>query len=216
MSEKRDGRGHFAKDISGQRFGRLVVVRRDGFRNKRAQWLCVCDCGNQSVANGPNLKNGHTVSCGCRKRETRNTGTHGLSMSKEYKSYQLMRARTGNKRNIGYADYGGRGIKCRYESFEQFYADVGPKPTACHSLGRINNDGDYGPGNCRWETAGEQANNKRNTRLIEFNGERMSCKQWSQLYGLKRRTLAYRLDNGWPVALALSTPLGTLRRGRDV
>ena len=149
-------------DITNHSFGRLFVDSYAGGH----KWNCKCECGSAKVVRGINLRSGNTESCGCLKRETmvkRNT-THGMYGTTEYSSYQQMRKRCYYKEDISYHNYGGRGITVcdRWlESFEDFYSDMGDKPSHQHSLDRIDNEGNYSPSNCKWSTKSEQALNQR-------------------------------------------------------
>lgn len=158
-----------AVDITGQKFGLWTVVARAPKRKQgNAIWWCRCECGAENAVSGGELKAGLSKSCGCRRAECNRLKaakhvTHGLSHTPEYTCWGSMRHRCRNPKSSKYADYGGRGISVceRWNSFENFLADMGRRPTPAHSLDRINNDGNYEPGNCRWATPKEQMNNRR-------------------------------------------------------
>ncbi len=160
-------------DLLGQSFGRLTVVKRNpNSPAGKARWLCSCQCGGQVEVLGASLLNGRSKSCGCLKDErTAEMGRensqrlvrHGMSKTPAHVRWRSLKDRCFNPRNKHYKDYGARGITVceRWLVFENFYADMGEAPEG-KSIDRINNDGDYEPGNCRWATPQEQIDNRRN------------------------------------------------------
>lgn len=202
---------HFFVDLTGKRFGRLTVVRYDGKRGKQCYWLCKCDCGNTTTVQTNRLKSGKTRSCKCIQRETRVQMNlrHGMSKSGEYGSWVSIRARCCNKNSRVYHRYGGRGIRvCKrwMNSFDNFLADMGKKPTAEHTIERRNGKGHYCPSNCYWATRVEQANNKSNNHLILAFGKTMTLSQWSREYGVSTYTIRNRIQAGWGNDRAVSEP----------
>jgi hypothetical protein len=213
------------QDLTGMRFSRLVVkVRVANKVNKSgkpvAQWLCVCDCGNEKVVRSASLNNGSVRSCGCLRNETaaanarRFNVKHGLSNTRIYGIWAKMLCRCYCTTNKDYAKYGVRGILvCQdWLDFNKFYEWAmrnGYQDTL--SLDRVDNDGIYSPQNCRWATLKQQANNTRQTIKITFQGETKSIAQWAETLGLPAERLYKRRERGCAPELILS--LRRLRGG---
>ena len=140
-----------------------------------------------------------------------NNFIHGMSKTSTYKSWEAMIQRCSNASLKSYKNYGGRGISVCYEwtKFEKFYADMGIKPNGC-SIDRIDVNGNYDKLNCRWSSMKQQNRNRRNNRLIEFNGETMCINEWAESLGINKRTLLNRLTNGWEIKKALTHPVRQL------
>lgn len=206
-----------SKDLTGGRFGYLVVESRDLTRGcKPLRWLCKCDCGNTSVVHGSSLRTGNTRSCGCLYRRAigDRARTHGLSQSSFYSVWNGMMARCYNPQSPNYSYYGGRGISvCEMwrKSILNFIEDMGPRPEGT-TLDRIDNNGNYGPGNCRWATRGEQSVNKRTSRVITAFGKTQCLREWAEEKGIHKGTLQARLRRGMPIEIALTAPAMDLKQ----
>lgn len=198
-------------DLTGREFERLRVIERaENAKNGRVQWLCECRCGNMVIVRASDLMN-RVKSCGCLRKETavangKTQTTHGLRNTKLYKEWIGIKTRCYNKNAPGYKDYGGRGITMCDEWLNDFMAfytwamEAGYDETAPRgecTLDRRENNGPYSPENCRWITNTEQQNNKRNNRLITFDGRTQTVPQWSMETGINQSTIHSRLNNGW-------------------
>jgi hypothetical protein len=210
-------------DRSGQRHGRLVALRP--LRKVGDQdifWECRCDCGNAHIVRGASL-GVSTKSCGCLKLEvaselltrlgapTRIKPRHGhaaLNQTPTYHSWNSMKMRCVNRRSGGFTNYGARGISYdpRWESFDNFLADMGERPKGCQ-LNRIDNNGGYCKANCEWTTPLRNMNNRRNTHFVEYRGEKVALADLARSCGLKYITLRKRIEAGWGVDAAASLPL---------
>ncbi|HVI27483.1 hypothetical protein [Hansschlegelia sp.] len=165
-------------DLTGRRFGRLTALALATTGSGGRSWQCVCDCGGEKIVRTEYLRSGETKSCGCllssapREQFT----THGMSKHRRgegYVSWTGMKDRCLNPNNREYARYGARGIRVcdRWLRFENFIADMGMRPSPHHSLDRIDPNGDYEPGNCRWATALTQGRNTRRALKLVVNGK---------------------------------------------
>lgn len=195
------------KDETGNVYGKLTVLGYAGKSLKShtgSYWNCRCECGTELVVVGVTLRNGKTRSCsaGC------GMTTHGMKGTPEYRCWNDMKARCGNPDHSGFSGYGERGIRvCDQwlESFDNFFDDMGTRPFNGASIGRIDNDGNYEPGNVRWETGEQQHNNKRTSHYITHDGITLTVTQWARRIGIHPNTLFERLSDGWSVEKALTT-----------
>ena len=193
-------------DLTSQKFGRLIVVERAGRRNGRTRWKCKCACGKNVIVDAYCLKSANTQSCGCLHRDlciARST-KHGMARTPTYRSWWAMRQRCRHKSQSSYPNYGGRGILIceRWDKFSAFLADMGQRPYG-HTLDRIDNFGNYEPGNCKWSTRLQQASNTRRNFNITFNGQTLTCSEWERRLGAGAGTLKSRLYRGWPLEKAM-------------
>lgn len=197
-------------DIAGEKFNSLTAIKYVG-KNKHGQpmYEFICDCGKTIITRVSYVKIGHTKSCGCLKiKNTKIANTiHGQARNenttREYVAWQEMKKRCTNKELKAYKDYGGRGISvCEkwLNSFEEFYKDMGSRPSKYHSLDRIDNNGNYEPNNCRWATKIEQASNCRSNHWIEYNNEKHTIAQWSRIFETKPNTIIDRVRKNIPLS----------------
>lgn len=134
---------------------------------------------------------------------------HGMSRTSEHNTWKTMKQRCCNPNSKAFSRYGGNGITIceRWKSFDNFYADMGPKPSASHSVDRIDGSKGYCPENCRWATPKEQSQNRAFVRMVTFQGETLCLTDWASKVGIDFKTLYSRLSYGWSIELALTTPI---------
>ncbi len=206
----------------GDTFGRWEVIQGKG-NNRRGlkTWLCRCECGTEKTVTSQSLKSGGSKSCGCLQREAvkkRNT-THGCTaggrQTRAYRAWAAMIGRCCSEGNKYFKGYGGRGIRVcdRWRnSFVNFREDMGDPPAGL-TLERINVNGNYEPGNCKWATRQEQNANRRSTKLITHNGKTQCIAHWERELGFRRATINQRLRAGWSIEEALK--IGTVSQFRS-
>ncbi len=209
-------------DITGATFGRLTVVGRGQNVAGRASWRVICACGNATTVMGKDLRRGHTQSCGCLQKERSAEASRARIRARApakkhplHATWKHMKRRCSSPLSPDYRLYGARGIRVceRWRSFRAFVDDMGPRPDGA-SLDRIDPDGNYEPGNCRWATPAQQAQNRSCSRLprelrcapLTFGGETMDWKEWAARLGLHPSAISQRLRKGWDVERAFTTP----------
>ncbi len=202
-------------DLTGKIIGRWTVLHRvENNSRGHTQWLCRCSCEDKTekVVIGIVLRDKRSQSCGCKKEEYVGEGNpnyrHGhatAGITKTYYAWSSMLSRCHNPKNNHYHLYGGRGIiVCeRWHIFANFLEDMGEAPEDS-SLDRINNNDIYKPGNCRWATDIQQANNRRNNRLVTMNGITKTITQWTDYLKISPGTVYSRLYRGWDIIDALT------------
>ena len=161
--------------------------------------VCRCHCGTKKKFWTSNVKSGKSKSCGCLQRRK-----VPIEIAR---TFSLMRYRCNTATSPDYPRWGGVGIELRYQTVEQFYEDVGDKPTPQHSIDRIDNKGHYEPGNCRWATAKEQMNNRKRNHIITYKGRTQTLKQWCDELGLRYGTVSERIRRSWSYTDAFEKPV---------
>lgn len=191
-----------AKELTGDKFGRLFVLGRAPRTGGRILWHCLCECGAKKITDSKSLRTGKTSSCGCARK------LHGQSNSPLHKVWISMRERCSNPKSRSYKHYGARGIKVceRWNDFELFLSDMGPRPPN-HSIERNDNDGHYEPLNCRWATQAEQTSNTTRSRHLTAGGKTMTLAQWARQLDSSSTAILNRLKLGWTAEQACLTPI---------
>lgn len=210
-------KGHYlhknAKEMAGCTFGDWTVLHRSDKTNRTGQvrWVCRCACGVERDVIGTTLRNGTSTGCGCRtfRQFAAALVTHGLSNTPEHRIWIAMRARCRNPTTTKWTIYGGRGITVdpRWNDFATFLKDMGPRPSARHSIERRDGNLGYTPENCYWATITQQNRNTARNRFLTYEGETMTIAEWAERKGMSYGALSNRIKDGWSVVDALSIPV---------
>lgn len=206
-------------DLTGQRFGRLTVIKRAPNKGRRTVWLCECDCGTEKEIRQEDLRSNKTVSCGCYLHER--ITKHGMSEESIYRTWASMKDRCLNANGASYERYGAknRTVCEKWREFEPFYEYVSKLPhfgEDGYTLNRINNNGNYEPGNVEWATDIQQMNNMSANHLLEYRGSVHTVTEWARIKGLPIECFRNRISRGWSVEKALETPVKTKTSKRCV
>ena len=199
------------RDLTAQRFGRLIVIERvENDKNNNAKWLCLCDCGIKKAIMRNYLVSGKTQSCGCLRKElsAARLTTHGKTNTRTYGIWTAMKKRCESSYDSSYESYGGRGIKVceEWHEFESFYNWAITNGYADNlSIDRKDTNGNYEPSNCRWASDKVQANNKTNNHMLTHKGKTQTMSMWCDDLGIPRRRLENRIRRGWSTQRALTT-----------
>ncbi len=191
--------------ISGEVFGRLTVIceapKRHGNPHRRV--TARCNCGVVGDYEMFQLRSGHTQSCGCRDSERRTTHGHAKNNSRTYRSWAAMKSRCRTDRLV--ECYSAKGVTLceRWRSFEMFLADMGERPEGM-TIDRIDPNGNYEPGNCRWATPFQQAINRTNSHRLTAFGRTMTIMEWSKETNIPFQTIRHRILRGWNDERAVS------------
>lgn len=200
------------EDLTGRKFDRLTVVEFSGkTKQRKIQWKCLCECGNETIVTADRLRSGGTKSCGCLRKEKFHHTTHGKRNTRIYRIWRNMLNRCGCKSHTEYHRYGERGITVcdEWKDFVIFYnwaMSHGYRDDL--SIDRIDVNGNYCPENCHWATTKEQTRNTRRNRILEYKGKSQCVADWEAETGIHRSLIRQRIDIlGWSVEKALSTPV---------
>lgn len=203
-------KGNRFKDLTNIRFGKLLAISpvRKPY-NKKYYWECICDCGKKTIVLSSNLTRQNSTSCGCARGNIGELTTkHGMTKTRMFKIWTGVRKRCTNPRCKSYKNYGGRGIilSPKWNNFIHFYNDMKEGYADDLSLDRIDHNGNYEPGNCRWATQKTQNRNRRNNHIVVCENQHKTLAEWSELSGVNYTVIAYRIKNGWDIKKAIYTP----------
>ena len=207
------------EDLTGREFGLLTVISRyiDESRN-RPLWVCRCLCGGTAICLSENLRQGASTSCGCKKVKANKERGHGFSKTPTYKIWKAMKERCYRPSAINFPDYGGRGISVcdRWkDSFQNFLADMGERPSKKHSIERKDNNGNYCKENCVWAQKIQQIRNRSNTLTLLCRGETRPIAEWAEISGVPYNIIRQRIHLlGWNAERAIFTPQRPMRNWR--
>ena len=200
------------RNHAGIRYGSIVAIKPVGKIGKSIAWLYQCDCGEQGVARSSSLPAKTRCAKCAREQQAQKITIHGETINPKrsslYNTWLSIRQRCNNPKHLSYKDYGGRGIKLceRWNSFDMFKLDVGEKPAPHMQINRIDNNGNYEPGNVEWATPSQNSNNRRSSRLIEYKGKAMTLRAWCDELGLSYPLMKQRMVKKWDVEIAFTTP----------
>lgn len=200
------------KNLTGHRFERITVLSFCEIRNHAVYWNCICDCGAKTIVKGSNLLSGRTKSCGCYQKDAAKEfmTKHGQTDSRLHNIWIQMRSRCDKPFNQAYGAYGGRGISvcAEWQSFDNFFNwSIKNGYAEDLSIDRVDVNGNYEPGNCRWATRKQQCRNTRSNRLITYCGETHCVAEWAEITGIQRDVLTARVGKlHWDTCRALTTP----------
>lgn len=212
-------------ELEGKRFGRLIVLKFEISKNGYTYWKCKCDCGNYKVITGGHLTSNQVKSCGClakemsAKRLRLRLTKHGMGKTLFYKVFSGIIMRCNNIKNRHYKDYGGRGIKCLWNNFEEFKNDMyesylehkkavrNIKIRNNTTIERTDNNGNYCKENCKWVTQKEQGRNRRTNHLITYKGKTKILTEWAEDFNMNFNVLWDRIKKKWSIEEALITPV---------
>ena len=189
-------------DLTGKRYGKLIVLDIYKNKNQRTKWVCLCECGNEKIILGDSLKSGKTRSCGCLRFNVGKTNKkHGKTNTRLFTIWNDMKQRCSNPKQPSYKNYGGRDIKVCNEwlnNFQNFYNwAISNGYNENLSIDRIDVNGDYEPSNCRWATSRKQGNNKRTNRIVFYKGKKYTISELSELIKIPYATLLWRINHNW-------------------